>query len=165
MIDSTPSFRCKVNTANSSGLLRVGMRTCKVQILEMSRDSFSVRVPASIAKRIQVGRKSKLLYQEMLYSVLCSEKWIGDANQVDIEFKPLAELTQPKLQRGGHSRGAKPGMSVGQSDPTLPVALLGAFILALLIMPAWGGQWGTSEPLCRAISNVCSALSSLITGS
>ena len=89
MIDAIPSYRCKISLANSRGYLRLGWKRYRVEITELSRDSFSVRVPSSLAKKIVVGSKSKLLYQEMLWSVRCTHKWIGERNQVDIEFLSL----------------------------------------------------------------------------
>ena len=164
MIDATPSYRCKVSVGNTRGSLRTGIRRFQIEVLELSRDSFFVRVPLEIAKKISVGSKSKLLYQEMLWSVLCTNKWIGPLNQVDLEFKQLEELTPPKMRKAPLSGQARQVAAIGQTDPTLPVAMLGAFILAILILPAWGGQWGTSERLCSAVSTTWSALSDLVTG-
>jgi len=142
----------------------VGIRRFNVEVLEMSRDSFCVRVPIAIAKKVVVGKKSKLMYQEMLWSVLCTHKWIGESNQVDLEFKQLDELIAPKLNKAPLSGKSTQVAAIGQTDPTLPVAMLGAFVLAILIMPAWGGQWGTSDKLCSIVSTIWSALSGLVTG-
>ncbi len=164
MIDATPSYRCKVSLGNSRGSLRLGWKRFRVDILEMSRDSFSVRVPSSLAKKIVVGGTTKLLYQEMLWSVRCTHKWIGESNQVDVEFQQLAELTPPKMRKAPHSGNARQVAAIGQTDSTLPVAMIGAFIIAVLILPAWGGRWGTSERMCSAVSSTWSALSELATG-
>jgi hypothetical protein len=140
------------------------MRRFSVEVVAMSRDSFCVRLPAAIAKKVVVGKKSKLMYQDMLWSVLCTNKWIGDSNQVDLEFKQLGELILPKLNRAPLSGKSTQLAAISQTDPTLPVAILGAFILSILIMPAWGGQWGTSDKLCGLISTIWTALSGLVTG-
>ncbi len=164
MIDATPSYRCKISVGNTRGSLRLGRRRFQVEVLELSRDSFFVRVPIAIARKVSVGSKSKLLYQEMLWSVLCTHKWISQSNQVDLEFKQLEELTPPKMRKAPLSGQAKQVAAIGQTDPTLPVAMLGAFMIVVLILPAWGGQWGTSERICAAVSTTWSALSELVTG-
>ncbi len=164
MIDATPSYRCKISVGNTRGSLRLGRRRFQVEVLELSRDSFFVRVPIAIARKVSVGSKSKLLYQEMLWSVLCTHKWISQSNQVDLEFKQLEELTPPKMRKALLSGQAKQVAAIGQTDPTLPVAMLGAFMIVVLILPAWGGQWGTSERICSAVSTTWSALSELVTG-
>ncbi|MCY2984086.1 MAG: hypothetical protein NTY15_10695 [Planctomycetota bacterium] len=164
MINATPAYRCKVSAGNTRGYLQLGMRRFSVEVLEVSRDSFCVRLPEAIAKKVGVGKKSKLMYQEMLWSVLCTNKWIGVSNHVDLEFKQLDELILPKLRRSALLGKSTQGMSIGQTAPTLPAAMLGAFILAILIMPAWGGQWGTSDKICGLVSTTWTALSGLVTG-
>lgn len=164
MIDATPSYRCRVSDGNTLASLFLGKRCFKADVLEMSRDSFRVRVPARIAQRVSVGGKNRLLYQEMLWSVRCTHKWMGEGNLVDLDFQHLEELTPPKLNRGLITVGSKQIASGGQTDPTLPAAALGAFILAILIMPAWGGHWGTSDLICSAVSNTWSVFKGLVTG-
>ena len=66
MKDTSPSYRCKVRSSNSRASLKLGWKSYPVQVFEMSRDSFSVRVPEVIANRVSIGSKPKLLYQEML---------------------------------------------------------------------------------------------------
>jgi len=164
MMDATSSYRCRVTDGNTLASLFLGPRCFKADVLEMSRDSFRVRVPARVAKRVSVGGKNRLLYQEMLWSVRCTNKWMGEGNLVDLDFQQLEELTPPKLNRGPIIVGAKQIATGGQADPTLPAAALGALILAILIMPAWGGQWGTSDLICAAVSNTWSAIKGLVTG-
>ena len=164
MIDTIPSYRCKVSHGNSRGSLHLGWKRYKVDITEMSRDSFSVCVPSSLAKNIVVGGISKLLYQEMLWSVQCTHKWIGESNQVDVEFRQLEEQTPLKIRKAPLIGNARQVAAIGQTDPTLPVAMLGAFIIAVLILPAWGGQWGTSDRMCSAVTSTWSALNELVTG-
>ena len=164
MIDPTPSYSCKVSEGNSLGSLRIGRRRFKVEIKEMSRDSFCVRVPSAIARKVAIGSTCRLFYQEMLWSVLCSKKWIGESDRVDLEFKQLEELTPPKMKTAPNGGNAGAVAAIGQTDSTLPVALLGAFIIVVLILPAWGGQWGTSRLMCNAVSSTWTALSELVSG-
>jgi hypothetical protein len=163
MIDSTPSYRCKISRGNTKALLRLGWHKYKVDVVEISRDSFSVRVPTKIANQVAVGGKSKLLYQEMLWSVLCTHKWINNEKQTDLEFKQIAELTKPKIDKGPLKSGVK-GVRAVQSDNSLPIAFGVATIMAILIMPAWGGQWGTSDAICTAVRAAWGAIGQLVTG-
>ncbi len=164
MIDSVPSYRCRVSSGNNRGSLRIGMRRYGVAVLEMSRDSFTVRVPLSIASKLTIDSTCKLLYQEMLWSVKCCKKSIGGSNQIEIEFQQLEELTKLKLKKARGSGKANPVAAAGQNDPTLPFALIVAFIIAVLISPAWGGQWGTSDWICAAVTSTWTALVELVTG-
>lgn len=164
-IESAPSYRCKVNSENRHGLLQIGFKRYKVAVIEMSRDSFTVRLSSSIGRRIAIGRKCKLLYEEMLWSVGCTSKWIGEANLIDVEFQQLDELTPPKIRKAGLSGTANNVSATGQKDPTLPLALLVGFILTVLIAPAWGGKWGTSDQICSAVSTTWTAIVQLVSGS
>ena len=162
MIDATPSYRCKVNSGNARATLRLGWRRFTVEVIELSRDSFCIRVPQRLARKIAVGTKSKLFYQDMLWSVLCSHKWIGDSNKVDLEFQQLAELTPVKVPKSSYLTTTRQVRTL--SDSTLPVAVTGGLILAILVMPAWGGEWGTSDAICSAVSSTWTALGQLVTG-
>lgn len=163
-MDAKPSYRCKVNEGNTRGSLRLGWQRFKVDVVEMSRDSFCVRVPSAIARKVAVGSNSKLLYQGMLWSVLCTQKWMGESDRVNLELKQLDELTVTKLKKAPFFCGVRSVAAIGQTDPTLPIAIFGAFIIAVLILPAWGGHWGTSQALCTAVSAAWNALSELVTG-
>ena len=161
MTDTSPSYRCKVSSANSLASLRLGWKSYPVQVFEMSRDSFSVRVPEAIAKRVSVGSKPKLFYQEMLWRVLCTQKWVGENDLVDLEFQQVAELTPPKIVSSpvGGSAGRVHAI---QRDSSLTVATGVALILTVLIMPAWGGQWGTSDAICTAIQTTWDSLGQMV---
>ena len=161
MKDTTPSYRCKVVTGNSRASLKLGLKSFPVQVVEMSRDSFSVRVPARIANRVKVGSKPKLLYQEMLWRVLCTQKWVGENQLVDLEFQQVAELTPLKIVNqsvGGSARH----VLANPHDSSLKVAFVAALILTILIMPAWGGQWGTSDAICNAVQTVWDTLGQMV---
>jgi hypothetical protein len=161
MKDTSPSYRCKVSSGNSRALLKLGWKTYPVQVFEMSRDSFSVRVPVPIANRVSIGSKPKLLYQEMLWQVLCTQKWVSEDKLVDLEFQQVAELTPPKLVSQPVGGAARQVQAIPR-DSTLTVASGVALILMVLIMPAWGGQWGTSDAICNAVQTVWDTLGQMV---
>ena len=162
MNDSQSSYRCEVSSGNTSALLRLGWHRFPVDVVVMSRESFTVRVPAKIAKRVTVGIEARLFYQDMLWSVLCTDKWIGKSKLVDLEFKQLAELTEPKISIGfGGKCKATPAY---KHDNTISVATAIALIITILIMPAWGGQWGTSDAICSVVQATFTAIVQLVTG-
>jgi len=165
MNDAAYSYRCKVSEGNTQAKLHIGMRRYQVAVVGTSRDRFTVRVPSSFARKLSVGCKYKLLYQEMLYRVSCTDKWIAEFNQVELEFLQLEELTPPKLESAPFSGKVKGVAAAGQADPTLPFALLVAFIIAVLITPAWGGKWGTSDMICNGVLGTWNALVELVAGS
>lgn len=154
---TSPAYRCIVSSGNSHASLQLGWKSYPVQVFEMSRDSFSVRVPVAIAKRVSIGSKPKLLYQEMLWQVLCTQKWAGENQLVDMEFQQVAELTPPKVVSQPFGAAARQVQAIPR-DSTLTVASCVALILMVLIMPAWGGKWGTSGAICSAVQTVWDTL-------
>jgi len=161
MKDTSPSYRCKVSSENSRASLKLGWKTYPVQVFEISRDSFSVRVPLAIAKRVSIGSEPKLLYQEMLWKVLCTQKWVGENQLVELEFQQVAELTPPKVVFQSVGATARQVQAIPR-DNTLAVATVVAFILMVLILPAWGGQWGTSDAICTAVQTVWDTLGQMV---
>ncbi|AMV30951.1 hypothetical protein VN12_02470 [Pirellula sp. SH-Sr6A] len=164
MIDHSPAYRCKIADTQSGAWLKLGSRKKPVQVVEQSRDMFTVRVSRSLAQKVRVGGEFRFFYQDMLWSVLCKHKWISQNELVDLEFEPLRELTAPKIQKDGWFGRSTPLASTTPLDGTLAVVFLGTILLSILIMPAWGGQWGTSKLICDAVTSVWKALASLVTG-
>lgn len=164
MIDHSPAYRCKVVRPNTKAWLKLGVKRRVVDVIEMSRESFTVRLSKKLAKRISVGGRFRLFYQEMLWSVLCKQKWINNEGHVDIEFQPLEELTQPALPKASLFSSTRTVSASGGIDGTLAMMILATLVLAVLIMPAWGGKWGTSQVICDGVTIVWNALRSLVTG-
>jgi hypothetical protein len=164
MIDHSPAYRCKIVESQSGAWLKLGLRRKQVHVVERSRDTFLVRVSQSTANQVRVGAKFRFFYQDMLWSVLCKHKWIGQNNLVDVELEPIQELIKPKIQKGSWFNSAKPFSCTTPLDGTLAALFVGTILLSVLIMPAWGGQWGTSQLICDGVTIVWKALASLVTG-
>lgn len=164
MSNATTSYRCPVSSENRMATLTLGGRKLKVEVTELSRDSFSVLVPNATGKKLVVGKSYRLFYQDMLWGVVCRTKWVAGEGKTSIEFDVADELTPLKLVKGPWWSKTKGANVYGQSDTTLPFALITAFVLAVLIMPAWGGKWGTSDALCGAVNLTWKTIIDLCTG-
>jgi len=163
MIDAANSYRCKVCEGNSKASLQIGRRRFQVDVMELSRDTFCIRLAAADAKKVKVGGKSKLYYQEMIWSVLCTQKWFSSAEYVELELKQLEELTPINAPKSSLLNQSKCSSAM-PADNTLPIAFGVSLIAVVLIMPAWGGQWGTSDAICSAVSATWTAVGQLVTG-
>lgn len=164
MIDHSPAYRCKIVESQSGAWLKLGSKKKQVQVVEQSRDTFTVRVSRTLAQKVRVGTELRFFYQDMLWSVLCKHKWIGQNDLVDVELEPIRELITPKLEKSSWFNRSTPLASTTPLDGTLAAVFLGTIVLCVLIMPAWGGQWGTSKLICDGVSSVWNALGSLVTG-
>lgn len=164
MLNTSPAFRCKVTRPNTRAYLRLGTRRRPVEVIEMSRDSFTVRLTKKLASKVKVGSRFRLFFQDVLWSVCCKEKWINHHGEVDVEFLTLEDLSPPPKVHGSWFASSRSISASGPMDGTLAMMLIGTLVLAVLIMPAWGGKWGTSQAICDGVTIVFNALKSLVTG-
>jgi hypothetical protein len=164
MVEHSPAYRCKIADPQSCAWLKLGTKKKRVQVVEQSRDTFTVRVSQTLAQKVRIGGEFRFFYQDMLWAVLCRHKWIGQNELVDVELEPIRELIAPKLEKASWFGRSAPLTSTTPWDSTLAAVFLGGILLSVLIMPAWGGQWGTSKLICDAVTAVWNSLLSLITG-
>jgi hypothetical protein len=164
MNTESAAYKCKVFRPNTKAWLQLGNRRRFVEVIEQSRESFTVRTTSKIAAKIKVGGKFRLHYQEMLWSVGCKNKWLNNEGGIDIEVEPLKELTPPKIVQGGILQRSSNVSTSGPMDGTLAFFLIALIIVGVLILPAWGGQWGTSQLICDGVSTVWKTLASIVTG-
>ena len=80
-----------------------------------------------------------------------------------MEFEPLSELIAPKVKKVAWQKSQK-STAGNSSDLTLVATIIAVVLLAALIMPSWGGKWGTSQIISDSVNAVYTALTSLITG-
>jgi hypothetical protein len=164
MNTESAAYKCKIFGPNSKAWLWLGIRRHFVEVVEQSREAFTVRTTAKLAAKIKVGGTFKLLYQEMLWSVGCRNKWMNNEGGVDIEVEPLEELTPTKIVRGSILHRSPHVSTSGPMDGTLAFFLIALIIVGVLIVPAWGGQWGTSKLICDGVNTVWKTLASMVTG-
>lgn len=152
MLVTEPSYRCKVHAGNKSAVLRIGWQSYPIEVDEVSRDMFSVVVPKRAAKKMASGVKATLRYEGITWAVECGRKLLceGDvARGIGVELNILEELTKPSLPKSNWWAGRSSQIHAVNRDPVLPVAMLVAFMIAILIMPRSGQQWGILEALTK----------------
>ncbi|MFN7845221.1 MAG: hypothetical protein ACK5YR_22065 [Pirellula sp.] len=163
MLTSTPAFKCKIVRPESWGWIKLGVRRHLIEVIEVSRDSFTAKLSLSLARRIKIGKEFRLYHQGMLWAVQAKQKWPHEGEGVEVEFEPLSELIAPKVKRVAWQKSQK-STAGNSSDLTLVATIIALVLLAALIMPSWGGKWGTSQLISDSVNAVYTALKSLITG-
>ncbi len=66
MNTESAAYKCKIFGPNSKAWLWLGIRRHFVEVVEQSREAFTVRTTAKLAAKIKVGGTFKLLNHEML---------------------------------------------------------------------------------------------------
>jgi hypothetical protein len=163
MLTTTPAFKCKVVRPETWGWIKLGVRRHLIEVIEVSRDSFTARLSLSLARRIKIGKEFRLYHQGMLWAVQAKQKWPHEGEGVEVEFEQLSELIAPKVKKVARQK-SQMSSAGNSSDLTLISTILAVILLAALLMPSWGGKWGTSQFISDSVNAVYKALASLITG-
>ena len=164
MNDRTSAYRCKLSPPYNQGSIQLGRSKKDVEILEQSRESFTARVSAQLANAICAKKSLKFFYQGTAWLVTGKNRWLDETGQCLIELACLQELGSARQGRGNSLTGNVRLQSASHMDGTYAAIFLTVMAVCILIMPAWGGKWGTSQIICDFVSNVWVAFTSLIPG-
>lgn len=162
MSTSAPAFKCKVVRPETWGWLKLGVRKHLIEIVEISSVSFTARISQNLAKRVRTGKKFRIYYQGMLWAVQAKQKWLHEGKDYDVEFELLAELFSPKVKKTARQKSLM-STAGNSSTLTLVTTFLGVTILTALLMPSWGGKWGTAKFINDSVNTVFQAFRGLVT--
>ncbi|MFN7878310.1 MAG: hypothetical protein ACK5PB_23540 [Pirellula sp.] len=163
MLTSTPAVKYKVIRPDTWGWLKLGVRKHLIEIVEVSSVAFTARISQSLAKRIRIGKKFRIYHQGMLWAVQAKQKWLHESKDCDVEFELLTELFAPKVNTTARQKSLMSTAGTS-SNLTLVTTFLGVTILTVLLMPSWGGKWGTAQFINNSVNTVFQAFKSLVTG-
>jgi hypothetical protein len=163
MLTATPAFKCKVVRPETWGWLKLGVRKHLIEIVEVSADSLTGRLSQSLAKRVKIGKKLRIYHRGMLWAVEAKQKWLHKGGEYDVEFEILTELFAPKVRKMARQKSLM-STAGNSSNLTLITTFLGVTILTAMLMPAWGGKWGTAKFINDSVNTVFQSFKSLITG-
>ncbi len=143
------AYRCVVAPENSAALLTVGSRSLKVNVLDTSRDGFTIRIANHDLDRVTKAQKLVLRFAEERWEVNRCGAYIEGGKCTQLSLVRVRETTRVK-QPGGWSWVLVPQFS-GQKDPTLLLGLLVAFLIACVCLPGIGDQIGTAPKVSRTV--------------
>lgn len=146
------AFRCLIPKEQSNATLRVGSKRYPCNVLDTSRNSFSVRLPAKL--KSSVGRADHL---ELLFN---EEHWVVDAESSYstengfIVFglsrqQDLTKLKVPKSSGFGLIGGTKTN-----ADPSFIFALILALLFACICLPGIGDKLGTAPKVKKGLHSL-----------
>lgn len=164
MNDRTSAYRCKLSPPYNQGRIKIGGTKKDIEIVEQSRDGFTIRVPETLARKISKSKHNSLYYQGTAWSVSCKNVWVDEEGNNLVELSALEELAQGRSQEGNGFGGIAKLQSASAMDGTYAAVFLTVMTICILIMPAWGGKWGTSQIICDFVVQIWGALTSLIPG-
>ena len=154
-LDRSGTYRCVVPIENSAAELRVGSKSFAVKVLDVSRASFTIRVPNTIMKRIQGKSKLRLEYASELCEVALDGEYNDSSGFTNISLLRVKDLTKIKMPSGFRFTFG-PMLSLNQ-DPTFLLCLMLAFLAACFCLPGVGDRVGTAPKISRAIKGAWSS--------
>ena len=150
--DRSLPYSIHVPNKISSAELHVGWRSYPVKLQTLNWQDVTVLASRSVAKRLSGMRRGKLHYANGTSPV----RFASSTAEADGSFS--IRLTREEPGAGRPQADASDAMPTAeqslQSDPFLITMLLGAAGLAFLVLPGWGGEWGTSGPLTESLATV-----------
>ena len=164
MNDRTSAYRCKLSPPYNSGYVKIGGGKKRVEVVEQSREAFTIAVPENIARKLTSNRKISLFYQGTVWQVICKNKWVeGDGRHL-VELECFEESNAGGNYSGNGFGGSVRLQSTSAMDGTYAAVFLTVMTICILIMPAWGGRWGTAQIICNFAAHAWSAITSFIPG-
>lgn len=142
------AYRCAVAPENASAELRIGRRRHLAVVLDTSRVGFTVRIENKVLKSLKDGGEYELLFAGEHWRVKKESHCAGE-NCINVGFSRVEDIT--KVETPG---SWLPSLSITQrvnSDPTLLMYLLIAFIFACLALPGMGDSLGTAPRIQAGI--------------
>lgn len=142
-------YRCCIADENSAGKLKIGRKWYSACVLDTSATGFGVRVPNSVAKRVQEQQSCVLDFSDEQWEVEVRYRRTDDSQFTDLGFERTRELTRYPLPNSW-SYYSRPNSNV-QGDPAFLGFLVLAFLTAIVCLPGIGDTLGTAPRLKSAV--------------
>ncbi len=148
----TQAYKCVVAPENSAAKLLAGSKVFFVNVLNTSRDGFTVQISNRDMDRIKKKKKLMLRFAGECWEVDCVGVYCENAQLSHLSLSRVREVTKIR-QPGGFTWALVPQFS-SQKDPTLLLGLLIAFLIACVCLPGIGDQIGTAPKVSRTVRSV-----------
>lgn len=145
------AFRCSVSEELSKARLKTGIRTLNVHVRDTSREGYTIVATPAIAKRIP-NKPILLEFNGETTLVEANGTYQDEPGVVRINLARLADCTKYSVPSSWWSIFV-PKVSVN-SDPTLPVGMIIAFLVLSTCLPGTGDSLGTAPKVRWMLSNL-----------
>ena len=157
--------RFAVSEDCSGAMVRFGWRSTAIQVLEISRDGFTLAANASLGNYLKKGRSVQLDYRGESSLVTLESLTGPDTHEDRIHVVRLCDVTKTKVPSSSGLSFLRGNSKVQPQDPTLPIGVVFGILLILLITPGWGDDLGTSVYLTDFIQALVSSIREIVSGS
>ena len=144
------AYRCSVAPENSAATLAIGSKQVEVNVLDTSRDGFTIKVDKKTLKRLNDGRNYHLEYNGEKWEVQKSSHY-SDGDAMCVGMTRIRELTRIRVPSPWVNLFRR---TPREADPTLVVYLMIAFLFASIVLPGLGDNLGTAPKIRDGIHRV-----------
>lgn len=165
-VDRSQPYPIRVPVGQSAGELHVGWRSYPINVVDISWQTITIAVTKKIAARIRHHSKATVWNQGNQWLVIVEGHPQQHENGLVTLSLNLADREDPRLkqiQRSTRGASVQIGTQRMGTDPVVVAVMIIGILIALLVTPGWGEQWGTSVPLTKAITELFSSFFSLFT--
>lgn len=141
---SLPRYR--LNGENQVGSMEIGKRSYPVRVTEMSAQEFRALMDYKASCKIPRGGKARLKILGKDCKVVVTMKKLTGEGLVRLELKQIDEAHKPESSwRGWFFRSPSSRVSLSGGDSLMPIVMVVAAFITILILPSFGGRWGTAK--------------------
>jgi hypothetical protein len=149
---SFSAVRFKLIEENQPGTLEIGRKEYPINVIEMSVCQFSAIVDHKPSQKVRVGGYARLRILDKDCKVAIRKKRLLDHGKVQLEMEQIDEPISPERKK--HTWFSSPKtVRVSGGDSLMPVMIVFAALITILIIPSFGGRWGTSKMISDAVES------------
>lgn len=147
---SFSAVRFKLIEENQPGTLEIGRRKYPMNVVEMSVCQFTAIVDHKPSQKVRVGGYARIRILDKDCKVAVRKKRLLDHGKVQLEMEQIDEPIRP--ERKAWSLFSVPKtVKLSGGDSLMPLMVVFAALITILIIPSFGGRWGTSQMISDAV--------------
>ncbi len=155
------AFRCSIAPEHSSAELRIGRRKYAVNVLDTSRDGFTLRCSNKVANAWG-ERNVRLNFRGDTWEIRRMSSYNESSEAVHVGCKRLRELTKIEEPTSGLWSLFTPKLNSTTNDPTFLMFLIVAFLFACVSLPGLGDKLGTAPKIRSGVEAIFETVDEMI---
>jgi hypothetical protein len=162
-MNPTNSARIAVIEGYQLGSFKLGWRWYSVRITQMNSVSFTAQIDPKIAAKFQVSKVGILRFQDADWRVSIISKWVREDGLIELELQLIEELFKQQVEKASLlAKNRQRNLIL--SDPLLPLVIFFGIFITFLVMPGFGGRWGTSNLIVQWVEDCFGAIRTVFRG-
>ena len=151
--DERDAYRCSVAPENSAAKLKIGHKFYDINVVDTSRNGFTVRVSNRTFGKLREGSKYVLRHAGETWLVSKQSHYNETDKSTQVGFARLQDLTPVEKPKTSLLQVFS-SKAHGSSDPAFLLYLMLAFLFACVALPGMGDNLGTAPRIRDGIREI-----------